>query len=135
LKVLHLPKRFETLVKGQDISKDSLSTIQLTSYKPNALVYQSITSKEQLAVFSEIYYDKGWNAYVDGKPTPYFRANYVLRAMIVPAGKHTVEFKFEPKVYQVGEKVSLLSSSLLLLLVAGAFALLLRKKPSENVGK
>ncbi|MCK4639300.1 MAG: hypothetical protein KAT33_07760, partial [Bacteroidales bacterium] len=69
--------------------------------------------------FSEIYYDKGWNAYIDGKPAPYFRADYVLRAMIVPASDHTIEFKFEPRVYKVGEKVSLISSLLLFLLLIG----------------
>jgi uncharacterized membrane protein YfhO len=70
-------------------------------------------------LFSEIYYPKGWNAYIDGKPTPHFRADYVLRAMIIPAGKHLVEFKFEPKAYYIGEKISLASSLLVILLVVG----------------
>ncbi len=129
-------KRFENQVKGHDISKDSLSTIRLTVYKPNDLTYESITSREQLAVFSEIYYDKGWNAYVDGKLTPHFRANYILRAMIVPAGKHTIEFKFEPRVFRVGEKVSMASSALLLLLVIGSIGFLIRNKimkPEEEI--
>ncbi|MBN1198082.1 MAG: hypothetical protein JXA23_01930, partial [Bacteroidales bacterium] len=75
------------------------------------------TGKDALAVFSEIYYPKGWNAYVDRTPTPHFRANYVLRAMVLPAGDHTVEFKFEPNVYVVGERISLISSIVLLLLI------------------
>jgi len=113
-------KRFEDQVKGHIISKDSLATITLTEYKPNHLTYTSETGKEQLAVFSEIYYDKGWNAYIDGKVSPYFRANYVLRAMIVPAGKHTIEFRFEPKVYFTGEKIAFASSMLLVLLAIGS---------------
>ncbi len=113
-------KRFENQVQGHVISKDTLATIALTEYKPNHLTYKSESSREQLAVFSEIYYDKGWNAYIDGKPAPYFRSDYVLRAMIVPAGKHVIEYKFEPKVFQVGEKISLASSLLLILLALGS---------------
>lgn len=128
-------KRFENQVKGHLISKDSLSTILLTEYKPNHLTYKSETSKEQLAVFSEIYYDKGWNAYIDGKSAPYFRANYVLRAMIVPAGAHTIEFKFEPTVYAIGEKISYASSILLVLLALGSlgFVVMQKSKTSPKV--
>ena len=121
-------KRFENQVKGHFISKDSLATIVLTDYKPNHLTYKSQTSKEQLAVFSEIYYDKGWNAYIDGVKAPYFRADYVLRAMIVPAGVHTIEFKFEPQVYKTGEKISLASSILLVLLALGAIGFMVQQK-------
>jgi hypothetical protein len=120
-------KRFENLVKGHIISKDTLATISLTDYKPNHLTYKSQTNSEQLAVFSEIYYDKGWNAYIDGKPAPYFRANYVLRAMIVPAGNHTIEFKFEPKVYATGEKIAYASSILLVLLALGTLGLMAKR--------
>jgi uncharacterized membrane protein YfhO len=112
-------KRFEFFVKGHIISKDSLATIKLTDYKPNHLTYASASSREQLAVFSDIYYEKGWKAYIDGEEAPYFRVNYVLRAMMVPAGKHTIEYKFDPPVYRVGEKISYASSILLLLLALG----------------
>jgi len=98
---------------------DSTAFIKLIEYKPNHLKYQVNTHKDQFVVFSEIYYEKGWNAYIDGKSTPHFRADYVLRSMIVPAGKHLIEFKFEPKVYRIGEKVSFASSLLLILLVVG----------------
>jgi hypothetical protein len=121
-------KRFESQVKGHIISKDTLASIALTDYKPNHLTYKSETSREQLAVFSEIYYDKGWNAYIDGKSAPYFRANYVLRAMIVPAGSHTIEFKFEPKVYATGEKIAYASSILLVLLALGTLGFMFRSK-------
>src|SRR6185295_15936798 len=79
-------KRFNEQLTGFTPHSDSAQTISLTSYEPNDLVYQSKATTEQLAVFSEIYYDKGWNAYVDGKPVPHFRCNYVLRAMRVPSG-------------------------------------------------
>jgi uncharacterized membrane protein YfhO len=72
-----------------------------------------------LAVFSEIYFANGWNAYVDGEVQPHLRANYVLRSMRIPAGNHEVEFKFEPQVYYTGEKMSLAGSILLVLFVIG----------------
>jgi uncharacterized membrane protein YfhO len=87
--------------------------------QPNFLKYEVEAGSEQLAVFSEIYYDKGWNAYINGEKSPHFRVNYILRAMVIPAGKHTVEFRFEPKSYRVGNKISLASSLLLILAVAG----------------
>ncbi len=125
-------KRFENLIQGHMISKDTLATISLTDYKPNHLTYKSQTSSEQLAVFSEIYYDKGWNAYIDGKSAPYFRANYVLRAMIVPAGNHTIEFKFEPKVYATGEKIAYASSILLVLLALGTIGLMAKRSTETD---
>lgn len=94
--------------------------IKLTEYKPNYLKYEAtVNSSEQLAVFSEIYYPKGWESFIDGKKTDYLEANYVLRAMVIPAGKHQIEFKFEPQSYFIGNKVSLASSILLLLAIAG----------------
>lgn len=127
-------KRFEAQVKGHFISNDTLAKISLTEYKPNHLTYSSVTSKEQLAVFSEIYYANGWNAYIDGVKSPYFRANYILRAMIVPAGKHTIEFKFEPSVYKTGEKISYASSILLVLLSLGIVGFMaLRKHKATSV--
>lgn len=126
-------KRFEEYVKDHLISKDSLSEIKLTAYAPNHLKYTSQTNKEQLAVFSEIYYADGWNAYIDGAKAPYFRANYILRAMIVPAGKHTIEFKFEPTVYKTGEMISYASSITLVLLSIGAFGLMFYRKSKTKI--
>jgi len=110
-------KKFEEYLQGFKIGDDSLSGIILTDYKPNHLTYKSETSKDRLAVFSEIFYDKGWNAYIDGELSPHFRADYVLRAMIIPTGKHLIEFKFEPRVYAIGEIISFISSLLLLLII------------------
>jgi hypothetical protein len=120
-------RRFEKYLEGFTPQVDSVAAIRLIEYQPNDLKYQSNTKKDQLAVFSEIYYDKGWNAYVDGEKVPHFRVNYVLRAMIVPAGKHLIEFKFEPRVYEVGEKISFASSLLLILIVLGYAGMEIRK--------
>jgi len=98
---------------------DTAAVIRLDSYAPNKLVYSFSSKTEQLVVFSEIYYNKGWDVYLDGEQVPYFRANYVLRAMTVPAGDHQIEWKFEPRVWYVGEKISFASSLLLILLLLG----------------
>lgn len=100
--------------------KDSLSSIELTSYKPDELTYTSENKEAGLAVFSEIHYPHGWNAYIDGKLMPHYRVNYVLRALEVPAGKHTIDFKFEPKIVAQGIIVSLISTIILGLLILGA---------------
>jgi hypothetical protein len=128
-----IDKRFADQLKDITVEADSLASIKFVSYKPNHLVYESNTAAPQVAVFSEIYYDKGWNAYVDGQLTPHFRCDYVLRGMVVPAGKHTIDFKFEPSVVATGEKVSLVSSILLYggMLIIGGLGLVKRKKEDE----
>ena len=104
-------------MKGYGAGRSPGDTIKLDSYEPNNLGYTYRTKQNGLAVFSEIYYPKGWNAYVDGKLTRHFRVDYVLRAMVLPAGEHKVVFKFEPQVYFLGEKISLVSSLILIALV------------------
>ncbi len=101
---------------------DSTAVITLTDYKPNHLTYTSSNENAGIAVFSEMYYANGWNAYIDGKLTPHFRVNYVLRALKVPAGNHAIEFKFEPEVVQIGSKITLSSSILLVLIILGGIA-------------
>lgn len=123
-------KEFE--VKNKAFAKDSSATITLDSYKPNDLKYTSNNSNEGLAVFSEIYYGKGWNAYIDGKIIPHIRADYTLRALAIPAGKHTVEFKFEPQVIKTGSTIALFSSiAMLFLLIVGIY--FERKKGFKNI--
>jgi hypothetical protein len=118
-------------IKGKVFSKDSLANITLDSYKPNHLKYTSNNINEGLAVFSEMYYSKGWNAYVDGKLTDHFSVDYVLRALPIPAGKHTIEFKFEPQVIQTGSTITLISSlGMLLLLIGGVY---FERKKSLNL--
>jgi hypothetical protein len=123
-------ERYKDQLEGFSPKSDPTASIRLTDYKVNDLKYESNSSAEQLAVFSEIFY-KDWNAYVDGKLTPYFQANWVLRAMRIPAGKHTIEFKFEPKKYFTGEKISL-ASCILLFLFVGASLFMAWKKREEN---
>ncbi|MEI6883885.1 MAG: YfhO family protein [Bacteroidota bacterium] len=115
-------KKFNAEIGSWTGGKDTLDYIRLTQYQPNDLKYSFKSKNAGLAVFSEIYYPKGWNAYVDGTLTPHFRANYVLRAMMLPAGEHTVEFKFEPRAYYIGEKVSMISSVVLILIVLAGIA-------------
>ena len=106
-------------LKNFTIKRDTTATIFLEKYGVTNVTYQSTSQKEQLAVFSEIYYDKGWNAYIDGELVPHFRVNYVLRSLKIPAGNHTIIFKFEPKVIQQGSFISLTSYVLLLLISLG----------------
>ena len=94
---------------------DSSAHIALTKYEPNQVKYSFSSKTDQVAVFSEIYYDKGWNAYIDGKLVPYVRANYLLRAMPLKAGNYEIEFKFEPTSYSMGNTLALISSILLIL--------------------
>ena len=100
---------------------DSLATIKLTKYSLNALSYESFSNQNEFAVFSEIYYKNGWNAYIDGELKPHLNVNYVLRGLEIPAGKHSIEFRFEPKVIQTGSTISLLSYVILLLIPLGWF--------------
>lgn len=102
----------------EQVTPDSAASINLVAYQPNKLKYKSSSSSKGLAVFSEIYYPKGWNAFVDGKPADIIRADYVLRALQLPAGDHEIEFRFEPQSYYIGNKV-MMASSLLLLVVLG----------------
>ena len=125
-------KRHESEInKLSSIKLDSTASITLSSYEPNHLVYDSKANEEQLAVFSEIYYEDGWNAYIDSRPVSHFSVNYVLRAMIIPAGEHLIEFKFEPSSYSTGEKLSLLFSFLLFGLVAAAVYTELKASATE----
>jgi len=125
--------KFKSLLPLNEMQRDSTATIKLVSYSPNYLVYQSETKSPQLALFSEVYYPKGWNAYIDGKPTEYLRANYILRAMKIPEGNHTIEFKFEPQVVETGSKITLGSSILFALIFVGGLVYLRRQKPQETI--
>ena len=111
---------FGSQLKNNTFVKDTLSTINLISYKPNHLKYVSNNTNPGLAVFSEMYYADGWNAIIDGKAVSHFRADYVLRAMEIPAGKHTIEFKFEPQVVKTGSTIALISFIMMILLLGSA---------------
>jgi hypothetical protein len=114
-----IDKRFEDMVSITQLRPDSLDRIDLISYQPNALKYKSSTLAPQLALFSEIYYPHGWEVFINGEKAEHFRANYVLRAMVVPAGDNEIEFRFRPRSYYAGKNIALAFSILLVLAIAG----------------
>ena len=121
-----LDRRFEDQLEKKSYPVDPTAQIELTEYQPNRLVYTSNTTTDQLAIFSEIHYDKGWQAYIDGEKADHLRMNYLLRGMVIPGGNHEIVFEFHPRSYFSGTKVSLGSSILLLLLFFGALYLQFR---------
>ncbi|MGD9991827.1 MAG: YfhO family protein [Salinivirgaceae bacterium] len=123
-----IDKRFESQLEGLSLQIDSSASIKLVNYQPNYLKYESKSSFESLAVFSEIYYPAGWTAKINGNEVPYFRTNYVLRGLRIPSGENTIEFAFHPKTYFLGEKISLASSIVLLFLLMGVVVIELKKK-------
>ncbi|MFM9055984.1 MAG: hypothetical protein ACKOQY_04755 [Bacteroidota bacterium] len=127
-----IDQRYAAALEGLDKGMDSTASVRLLSengaYRADKLTYEVNGSKSNLVVFSEIHYPLGWNAYIDNKPATYFRSNWVLRGMVVPSGKHTVEFRFEPETYRKGEQIALAGSILLLLAFGGVSAMSLRKR-------
>ncbi|MEL6131750.1 MAG: YfhO family protein [Bacteroidota bacterium] len=128
-----IDKRFEDQLSG--IPKQRArekAIVTLKEYSPNVMTYEFRSNRDELVIFSEIYYntDKGWNAFIDGEPVPHFRANYVLRGLKVPSGNHTIEFKMMPQSYFTGESIDLMGSILVLLITAGALFLTFR--PQNN---
>jgi hypothetical protein len=103
-------------------------TISLVGYKPNYLKYDANAAGNRLAVFSQIYYPYGWQAFIDGKKADYLRADYALRAMVIPAGKHTIEFRFDPQTLKTGRLISLIGSLLVVLLVIGTVLIEVRSR-------
>jgi hypothetical protein len=138
-----LQSKREAIVNTTDFSNinrfafriDSTAKISLKTYQPNHLTYVSTNSNAGVAVFSEMYYANGWNAYIDGLPQDHFRVNYVLRALRVPEGEHTIEFKFEPEVIKQGSQITLASSILLSLVIIGGigFTFWKSRKEEENL--
>lgn len=120
-------KRYADYVSGYHC--DSVSGIlNLVTYRPDQLVFEVQTDQDQLAVFSDIYYDKGWNTYIDGEKAAHIRVNYILRGLMIPAGATTVEFRFEPKSHQYGQWLAIMSSGLIVLLIIGMAVWQWRKK-------
>ncbi|RTY95263.1 YfhO family protein [Flavobacterium sp. GT3R68] len=127
-KVAIVNESWKKTIKVNAIQADSLATITVDTYKPNYIKYTSNNTNEGMAVFSEVYYPKGWHVYIDGKATEYFSADFVLRALQIPAGKHTIEFKFEPEVVKTGSAIALFSSIAMILLLAGGIYFENKKK-------
>jgi len=127
--VMVVDQKFKSLINVNKVGYDGNGFIRMTNYHPDHLTYEYSSGRDALAVFSEMWYDKGWNAYVDGEKIPYFRADYILRAAQLPGGNHKLEFKFEPTSYYTGETISLIASILLLLSLG--YAIFLEVKPKE----
>lgn len=125
-------KRFGDKLQGFSAQPDSSAMIELESYRPNRLTYLTSASTEQLAVFSEIYYQPGWQATIDGKPADHFRADWILRAMRIPAGEHEVVFEFRPTGYITAANIEAYSSFLILLLLVGAVVYSVWKEIKEG---
>ena len=116
---------------------DTSATIILQKYEPNQLIYDFNSKSPQIAVFSEIYYPKGWHAFINGEQAPFFEANYLLRAIVLKPGQYQVTFRFDPTSYSLGKTLSLIASFLLIIFVLVGFFLLYRKyrknkKTSKN---
>lgn len=110
-------KSFNSLVVQPQ--PDSLSTIKMTKFDNDAIEYQASCNGPQFAVFSEVYYPKGWNVYLDGKKANYCNVNYILRGMSVPSGKHTIRFVFEPESVKKGTNIMFMASILVLVILLG----------------
>lgn len=129
-------KRFEETLKGVTTNNtDSLASITLTSYSPNHLVYETTNENDGIAIFSEIYYPDGWQVTIDGQPATLARANYILRALHLPAGKHVVEMKFDPQSLHLTEGIAYGALVLLLIGVITAICLTYTKKNRSYLHK
>jgi hypothetical protein len=126
--VMVVDQKFKSMIDVNKVGYDGNAFIRLTNYHPDRLTYEYSSGRDALAVFSEMWYEKGWNAYVDGEKIPYFRADYILRAAQLPGGNHKLEFKFEPTSYYTGETISLIASILLLLSLGYAIFLEVKRK-------
>lgn len=127
-----LNKEFASQLQNKDFSNaDQQATITLQespNKNPDLKIYKTKSTTAQLCVFSEIYYKDGWKAYIDGKEAPILRANYVLRALEVPAGEHTIELRCEPDTLKTFNIINLIGSILIVVFVIGAIALSFIKK-------
>ncbi len=121
--------------EGKNLQSDSTAVIELKNYQPNQLEFKTQSKAPQLAVFSEIYYPKGWKMLLDGKEVPYIKANYLLRAVFVPAGNHEVRMVFEPEVIEKGKIISMSAFGIFLLLSVGGFLKFRRKTAVKNTDK
>ncbi|RQP10006.1 MAG: hypothetical protein EAS48_08020 [Chryseobacterium sp.] len=117
---------------GKPLQSDPAATIQLTKYEPNTLTYSTRSATPQLAVFSEVYYPHGWKMLVDGKEVPYIKADYLLRAVHVPAGKHEVKMVFAPQVIEKGKTVSYAGLGVFVVLIALGYFVFERKKAEKK---
>ena len=123
--------KFKNQIKEAPVA-DSGAYIKLKENVNDLITYTFHSTTPQVAVFSEIYYPHGWEAYIDGKKADYFKSNYLLRTMYIPAGDHQVEFKFEPASYTTGRLISVIATILVLLIIIVAVYMESKKKRQPN---
>ncbi len=121
-----IDQRYRPLA-GNQPAWDSAASIQLIENLNDKITYRSSSTADQFAVFSEVYYPHGWDAYIDGKKTPHIRVNYVLRGMQIPKGNHTIEFRFEPRSVILSDKITMWLSILLYITLIAGIAYEVRK--------
>ena len=126
-------KKYESVLQGFNVTPvDSASSIRITNYDSDVITYAVNAKKDELAVFSEVYYPKGWQITIDGKPAKMLRANYTLRALPIPAGQHEVVFRFEPTSIKVTDTVAYIALLIILLAAGWLVWKEVKKKPSEE---
>lgn len=118
---------------GKAIQPDAAAVLNLTKYQANELEFKTQSKTPQLAVFSEIYYPKGWKVMIDEKEVPYIKANYLLRAVHVPAGNHTVKMVFAPEVIETGKLISMIAFAIFLILSGLGIFFLYRKREERSL--
>ncbi|WP_313029573.1 YfhO family protein [Soonwooa sp.] len=132
-KIAIIGKEDQSYLSGKNLQADSTAFIQLKTYEANALEFEAQTKTPQLAVFSEVYYPHGWKVMIDGTEVPYIKANYLLRAVYVPAGKHQISMKFEPEVIEKGKMFSYASVGIFAILSLLGIGWFYKNKKSQNV--
>ncbi|OFV21222.1 MULTISPECIES: YfhO family protein [Sphingobacterium] len=126
-------QQYQNEIKAKTSNASTTGEIKLTSYHPDKMQYEYTSANDAFAVFSEVFYDKGWKAYVDGKETPIIRADYILRALQLPAGTHKVEFVFDPESHKLGNVLTLISSIVLVLGIGAAIYFSFKGNKKETV--
>jgi hypothetical protein len=120
-------KEYVDLISNNSVF-DSTANIILSSYHPEKLEYKYTSKTENNVAFSEVFYDKGWNAYIDNQPVDHFRLNYILRGLKVPAGEHNIRFEYNPKTYQTGSILAVTFGGLIYLIIGLSIFLWIRKE-------
>ncbi|GGH31169.1 hypothetical protein FAZ19_21985 [Sphingobacterium alkalisoli] len=133
LKEAFVHEEFKNKVNASRLGQPGNAAINLVSYHPDTLKYEYSAPHDAFAVFSEVYYDKGWKAYIDGEEAPILRADYILRALQLPGGNHTVEFVFAPSTMRISNMVSLIASFVLVLGLIAAVWYTNRKRTPKKV--
>ena len=125
-------KMYQAQIKQLPVA-DSSAYIKLKQNLNDKIEYSFHSITPQFAVFSEVYYPAGWNAFIDGNKTNYVKVNYVLRGMFVPAGDHQIEFRFEPKSFTTGRTITIIANIIVfLVMIIAAIILYLKRKPKPD---